>query len=238
MFSTLLESKRKKQRNVGATFMSAALHVMLVTVAVYATARANEPEQVPDETARYTEVRPPEEKPKPKEIEPPPSETKVIRLKGYQSLTAPIEIPTVLPNINLADAVTNPDDFDPKGGAKGGFANGTDTVRNDPEMVRFSYEVDKIARVGPGNPEPNYPHILRQANQTGRVTVQFVIDTTGKADMSTFKVLESTNSLFSDEVRKVLPKYNFIPAEMQGVKVRMVAQQLFEFQLTGRGGGQ
>ena len=39
--------------------------------------------------------------------------------------------------------------------------------------------------------------MLRSANVEGEVLAQFVVDTTGRADMSTFKVLKSTHELFT-----------------------------------------
>ena len=61
---------------------------------------------------------------------------------------------------------------------------------------------------------------------------QFVVDTTGRADMSTLRILQSDHQLFSDAVRQVLPKLRFIPAEVGGTKVRQLVQQPFRFGLS------
>jgi TonB family protein len=99
----------------------------------------------------------------------------------------------------------------------------------------FMFEVEKMAESLPGNPEPAYPGILRQTRQEGKVVASFVVDTSGRADMSTFKVLESTNALLTNEVRKVLPQYRFRPAEIGGRKVRVLVQLPFEFRLSRSG---
>jgi hypothetical protein len=56
--------------------------------------------------------------------------------------------------------------------------------------------------------------------------------------MSTFKIVESSNPMFSESVRKVLQRYNFIPAEIGSRKVRMHVNLPFDFVLKGRGGGE
>jgi protein TonB len=59
-----------------------------------------------------------------------------------------------------------------------------------------------------------------------------VVDTSGRADMNTFKVLKSTNDLFSAAVRSALPRMKFFPAEVGGHKVRQLVQQPFTFNIT------
>jgi protein TonB len=73
--------------------------------------------------------------------------------------------------------------------------------------------------------------MLQSAGVEGKVLAQFVVDVDGKADMSTFKVLESSHELFTQAVRQVLPRMRFFPAEIGGKKVRQVVQQPFVFGL-------
>lgn len=76
---------------------------------------------------------------------------------------------------------------------------------------------------------PRYPESLRAAGLGGRVLVQFTVDTTGRVDPQAVRVLESTHELFSRAVLEVLPRYRFVPAAVDGRRVRMVAQMPFEF---------
>ena len=99
------------------------------------------------------------------------------------------------------------------------------------ESAYFEFQVEKTALGVPGNLQPTYPSMLRSAGVEGLVLAQFVVDTSGKADMSTFKVLESSHELFSQAVRQALPSYRFFPAEIGGRKVRQVLQQPFTFAL-------
>ena len=74
--------------------------------------------------------------------------------------------------------------------------------------------------------------MLRSANVEGEVLAQFVVDTTGRADMSQFKVLKSTHDLFTNAVRSSLPQMKFYPAEVGGKKVKQLVQMPFQFSLT------
>lgn len=237
MFNVLLESKRKKQRNLGSTLMSGAFHVLAIMGVVYGTAKTAMVEEEPDEQITDFKIEKKVEEPPPPEVETKPVEVKTDAPppKGFQTLTAPIEIPTVIPEIDLTDRVTNELDFSGqgvKGGIAAGVVGGKGVVD---EQSYFQFEVEKAARMAPGNPAPNYPGILKQTNQVGKVMVTFVIDTTGKADMATFKVLESSNKLFDEEVKRVLPRYKFIPAEIGSRKVRMHVNLPFEFTLSKGG---
>jgi len=234
MFNTLLESKPKKQRTVGGIVWSAILHTLLIVGAVYGTSQATEQLEKPkEEKIDFIDVKPDEPPPPEPEAPPPPD---VVAAppppKGFQVLAAPVEIPDVIPDIDLTKAVTNEDDFTGKGVAAGiakGVVGGTGAVTAD--QVYFEFQVEKTALAAPGNPQPRYPETLQKAQITGEVLAQFVVDTTGKADMSTFKVLKSDNKLFEIAVRNILPQHRFLPAETGGRKVKTYVQQAFQFQL-------
>jgi protein TonB len=143
-----------------------------------------------------------------------------------------VEIPDVIPDIDLTKTITNEEDFSGRGVAGGiakGVEGGTGPVISDAPL--FEFQVEKPAMHLPGTGSLVYPTILKNANIQGTVTAMFVVDTTGMADVSTFKVLESTHDLFTAEVRKNLTKMRFIPAEVGGRKVKMWVQQAFQFQL-------
>jgi protein TonB len=154
--------------------------------------------------------------------------------KGFQVLTAPIKIPDVLPDIDLSKKVTNEEDFTGKGVAGGiakGVVGGTPAPVND-NQTYFEFQVEKQVSPFPGNPAPRYPDMLRSANVEGEVLAQFVVDTTGRADMSQFKVLKSTHDLFTNAVKAALPNMKFYPAEVGGKKVKQLVQMPFQFNLT------
>lgn len=98
-----------------------------------------------------------------------------------------------------------------------------------PNQPYFEFQVDTAALAAGGNAAPKYPPELRSARVDGEVLVQFVVDTTGRAEMSTFKVLKSTNDLFTASVREALPEMRFVPAKVKDRKVKQLAQMPFVF---------
>jgi protein TonB len=84
----------------------------------------------------------------------------------------------------------------------------------------------------PGNQGPRYPEILKSANVEGEVLAQFVVDTSGRVEIGTFKVLKSSHELFTQAVKTSLQSAKYLPAEVGGRRVKQLVQQPFQFQLT------
>ena len=236
MFDNLIESKASKQKRAGGFLWSFVIHGILISAAVYATySVGNALEKPKAEKVEFVTVKK-DEPPPPKEEKPPPPEVvmKAPPPKGFQVLTAPIKIPDVLPDIDLSKKVTSEDDFSGKGVA-GGFAKGV--VGGTPQPVNsdqpyFEFQVEKQVAPYPGNTAPRYPDMLRSANVEGEVLAQFVVDTTGRAEMNTFKVIKSTHDLFTNAVKASLPNMKFYPAEVGGKHVKQLVQMPFQFNLT------
>jgi hypothetical protein len=95
----------------------------------------------------------------------------------------------------------------------------------------FEFQVEKPAAQLPASGVPKYPAALRAAHVEGEVQAQFVVNENGKADPSTFKVLVTTNELFSAAVRSAVPEMRFTAAEVGGHRVRQLVQQSFQFKL-------
>jgi periplasmic protein TonB len=235
MFNELIESKPKVQRSPGSAAFSVFLHTALIIGAVYATSRADDiVEAVMDEKVEFVEeVKPKDEPPPPDEKAPPPPDVAAAPPppKGFQVLTAPIDIPDVIPDIDLTKSITNEADFSGVGVAGGvakGVVGGTAPVTDAP---LYEFQVEKPALAVSGAGQPTYPSVLKSANVQGRVTATFVVDTSGRAEAGTFKALESDHELFTAAVRAALPRMRFIPAEVGGRKVKMWVQQAFEFRL-------
>lgn len=236
MFDNLIESQAKKQKRAGGMMFSAVLHAVLITGAIYGTLQAKEQLEKPKaEKVEFVEMKKKDEPPPPKEEPKPPPPDVVMKApppKGFQVLTAPIKIPDVLPDIDLSKKVTNEDDFSGKGVA-GGIAKGV--VGGTPQPVSdqpyFEFQVEKQVAPVPTNSPPRYPDMLRSANVEGEVLAQFVVDTTGRAEMNTFKVLKSSHDLFTNSVKQALGNMRFYPAEVGGRKVKQLVQMPFMFSL-------
>jgi periplasmic protein TonB len=239
MFNNLIESRPRKQKTIGGTVFSVVFHTAVIGAAVYGTLEAKEQLEKPKaEKVEFVKMEKKNEPPPPKEEpKPPPPPKDVVAAppppKGFQVLTAPVKIPDVLPEIDLSKKVTNEDDFTGKGVAGGiakGVVGGTAPVNTD--QAYFEFQVEKQVAPASGNPGPRYPDMLRSANVEGEVLAQFVVDTTGRADMGTFKILKSSHDLFTNSVRSVLPNMRFYAAEIGGRKVKQLVQMPFQFTLT------
>ena len=232
MFQTLLESKPKKQRTTGGMIMSVVLHTILISFAIWATLNAGQKDaKAKVEDVTFVENKPKEEA-KPKDEPPPPDKiASVAPPKGFQVLVAPVEIPDVIPDVDLTKKATDEADFSGKGVAGGtgkGVGSGPPVDSNQPF---FEFQVEKPVVPAPNSPTPRYPDILRSAGVEGEVMAQFVVDTTGRVEMSTFKVLRTTHDLFAAAVRQALPNMRFIAAEVGGRKVKQLVQQPYVFNI-------
>jgi protein TonB len=97
--------------------------------------------------------------------------------------------------------------------------------------IPFAEGVDKPAIAVAGNPVPQYPEILQRAGIQGTVTIQVVVDTTGRAEMGTLLVLSSDHQLFQSAVIGVLPRMRFLPAVSADRKVKMWVIMPFVFEV-------
>lgn len=229
MFNQLLESKAKKQKMAGGTTFSIVLHTVLIGAAVYATARAG----VKDEKAKAEKIQFVEMKKEPPKVpdKPPPPKEVVVKPpppKGFQVLRAPVKIDIKIPEIDLSKAITNENDFSGKG-VKGGTGTGVVGGIANTNQTYFEFQVEKPAESLPDNPKPKYPSVLESSGIAGEVQAQFVVRSDGKADMDSFKVLKSTNELFTQAVKNVLPRMRFSPAQIGGKPVNQLVQQAFQF---------
>ncbi len=235
MFNNLIESKPTKQRSVGASMVSTVFHALVIAGSIIATANAGmEEEEEVVQKVDFVEVKQDEPPPPEPDQAPPPPDVVAAPPppKGFQVLAAPVNIPDVIPEIDLSKAITNEDDFSGRGVAGGtstGVVGGVAPVNTD--QTFFDFQVEKPAASAPGSPGPRYPDILRSGGVEGEVLAQFEVDTLGRVNISSFRVLRSTHALFEQAVRSSLPNMRFLPAEIGGRKVRQLVQQPFVFNL-------
>jgi TonB family protein len=102
-------------------------------------------------------------------------------------------------------------------------------VAKDAPMHEF--QVEAQATQLPGTGTLRYPKAMRDAKREGEVLAQFVVDPNGHVDVSTFKVLKSTDRAFTEAVHDALPTMRFAPAKVGGRAVRQVVEQPFTFAL-------
>jgi len=91
--------------------------------------------------------------------------------------------------------------------------------------------VDRIVVPRNDNPRPEYPRSLRSAASEGEVLVTFVVDTSGRVELSSIRIVRETHALFGESVRRWLARTRYIPAEVNGGRVRQLVQQQVGFTL-------
>jgi protein TonB len=229
MSINLIESEHRSEKSLGGTLVSIALHAGVITLAVYTTARAREaPTPLttrPDTVVFYPPQ--PEHSPRRHDVPPHPADPPTLSPPRGPVLQAPTVIPDSLPPIDPSTSTITAESLFSIGRSSApgsGSATGSDSG-----APLFAYQVEKPALSREDNPIPKYPSLLESSRVEGTVLVQFVVDTLGNAEMSSFKVLQSSNELFAQSLRAALPKWRFYPAEAGGRKVRQVVQLPLKF---------
>jgi TonB family protein len=129
---------------------------------------------------------------------------------------------------NLSKGTTN---NVPTGAATLRKSNGPVPV-ND-KQAYFEFQVEKPVVASPiATAAPRYPDVLREAKVEGSVLAEFVVDTLGVPDATSFKVLRSSHDLFTNAVKEALPTMRFSPARVGGKAVKQVVQMPFTFDLS------
>ncbi|HEV8399291.1 MAG TPA: energy transducer TonB [Gemmatimonadales bacterium] len=223
MFDNLIESKRKadKKKAFGLGFVSLVGHSVLVVLAVIATLTAGQ--AATDMSVDTTMVFLNQEEKKPPEEQPPVLD--IPQLKGFQTVVAPTDIPTNIPPINLQEH------FDPKDYTGTGVEGGTGTgIVPDAGQVFMESVVEERPEVLSG-PQLQYPDLLRQAAIQGRVLVQAIIDTTGRAEPPSVKVIQSPNPGFDQSAKNYVLRALFRPARVHGRAVRVLINLPIDFKI-------
>ena len=68
-------------------------------------------------------------------------------------------------------------------------------------------------------PFKDTPESALRRDGSAEIKIDVLIDTTGRADMTTFKVVKVSHRWFTENVRRVMPKWTFTPALLAGCKV-------------------
>jgi len=229
MFGTLLESRARRHRRPGGAAVSVAVH-MAIIAAITATAvrGGTMPRETPEPVVIHFSHPP----------APPPierrSSTRMIEPGSVaispvviRHIDAPTTIPVNLPPIDSSFGHSGDSIVIGHGGS--GLVRGiVDREEHDgPSEWRGVDLQTRIVASG----KPRYPESLRQAAIDGIVVVRFVVDTTGRIDMSSVSIVSSTHDLFTRAVRDALPEFLFKPAESGGRRLRALAEMPFEFQI-------
>lgn len=92
-------------------------------------------------------------------------------------------------------------------------------------------EVESAAERDPASAAPAYPRHLMANGVEGYAAMRFVVDTLGRIEVGSVRVLDATHPEFAAAVRAAMPGMKFTPARMGNRPVRQLAEQLFRFQI-------
>jgi hypothetical protein len=95
-------------------------------------------------------------------------------------------------------------------------------------------QVDTVARLIEGTLVPVIPDSVARERGTGRVLVEFVVDTLGQAEPLSINVVSTTHPGLSGPVREALLEATFLPAIRHGRPVRQVVQVPLDLALRRR----
>lgn len=219
MFDNLIESNRKvdKKRVTGLGLVSLAVHSTLIGAAVYVTLGATEADTSAPVDTTWVAMNQPqreEEQPKPVQLD--------VELKGFQTVFAPTNIPTDIPPINLQEK------FDPRDYTGSGVEGGVGTGVALGDVYAEALVEEKPERL---SVVMEYPPLLRQAGIEGSALIEFVVDTTGRAEPRSIKVIQGTNPEFERSARNMIARALFRPGRVHGRAVRVLVRMPVNFTL-------
>jgi protein TonB len=236
MLTVLLESRAARQRRVGGTMLSMLVHGAIIASIVALTlpdrGSATPGPDVRPTPVTYVRPQPIPDAGRTVQGTPSPVERSIPRPE-LPVIDIPAITPDHVPPIDLSLPATTSDQVLVGRGASslGASIVGPGTLSSGSGDATDVSAVDRAPRILGRAPEPRYPASLRSAGIGGHVLVEFVVDTTGRAEMGTLRFSELTNPLFGDAARDALLRYRFAPGEVAGRKVRTRVAVPFEFRL-------
>ena len=80
-------------------------------------------------------------------------------------------------------------------------------------------------------PKPRYPAALAAAGVSGRVVLDYVVDTAGRAEPGSLRVVMSPHPAFEEAARASVLASRYQPARLRGRVVRQLVRQALSFRL-------
>jgi protein TonB len=116
-----------------------------------------------------------------------------------------------------------------EGAARGAETEVSTAAPADVPRPLSDVEVDSVAVMDSDGGGPVYPPAMLKMRIEGTVLAQFVVDSSGHADVSTFRVLQNTDPEFIASVKSALPRMKFRPALLNGRRVPQLVELPFSF---------
>lgn len=224
MFDTLLASGPVPNALAGPRLLAAGIHIAVITGAVLGTTRvvADAPHVAPhiDIWVPGPPARSPEA---PVPAEDIPGAPDLPSVPGVE--WSAMALPAPLPSEATASLPRLPALMKRLDGAAG-----APVTEPGLSPVRLAAEVDQpVAVLEPGI--LRYPPRLQALGISGRVIVEFVVDTTGAVEGASLRVRVSTQPEFEEAARAAILATRFRPAQVRGRPVRQLASQAVVFRV-------
>ena len=242
MFDVLVASGAHLELRPRWVTTSVVTHALLITLAAMATRAVLDtpPVSAPDPAILLFVPKPPSPPPPPevKRESPPSVVVAEPPPKGFQTVAALTDIPKVIPPVDLSQRPLDPRDFTGRG-VEGGVAEGVvgGTGRVDPgpggDLNAIYEATTNDERFEPATlvlqPPPRYPVALETLGIEGQVDVEFVIDTLGRVQPHSIRILGSTHPDFTAAARTAVAGAMFRPAHLSAHAVRQLTRQSIRF---------
>jgi protein TonB len=233
VFSRLPESNARRQRRLGGLAVSSGAHLVIIALAVRATAltATPRPETKAVPTIYIAPDPTPPQPPSPRRpfTNPDPSVPSAPNARDFPTVPNLDNIPNVIPDAGSMANLMEPA-FDATRVSASGPPTGASPNVSDGAPLRENM-VEKAVVAIPGTATPRYPSLLQSAGVEGDVRAQFVVDTLGRVEHGSVRILETSHDQFSAAVRDALAGARFTPAEAGGHKVRQLVEQTFTFRI-------
>jgi len=229
VFDNLIESKPKKAKSGRQMLISLVFHTLVVAGGVWATQGAAETVRRILEDTTMVLLAPPKDTPPPPD-QPPPDVVVSANPppQGFQTVLPPDVIPQEIPPVDLNQRF-DAKDFTGKGvegGIAAGIAGGTGPVDNAQVFLEAQLD-DPPSVLSP--PVVRYPEVLRASGISGRVVLEFVVDTTGHVQPTTIKVITTPHAGFTNAAKEAVSKTVFRPGKLRGQAVAVLVRQSINF---------
>jgi len=225
---TLLESRRKTRtkRLFGVGCASLAIHAAMIAGVVYATLHAAPRDDQVRMDTRVVLLAPQEQQ---NAADPPPVQL-ADALQGFQPVAVSAQIPTDMPPVDLQQR------FDPKDYAGSGVegSRASDIVVSGNEVYAEGLVEERPALLSA--PAPVYPALLKEAGIQGRVILPAVIDTTGRVEPASVRIMKSSDPAFDQPTKDWVLKALFRPARLHGRGVRVSIHLVVDYAITPSSG--
>src|SRR6266566_5078305 len=149
---------------------------------------------------------------------------------GFQPVAVSVQIPIDVPPVDLQQR------FDPKDYSGSGVegSRASDIVVSGNEVYAEGLVEERPALLSA--PALVYPALLKQAGIQGRVILPAVIDTTGRVEPASVRIMKSSDPAFDQPTKDWVLKALFRPARLHGRGVRVFINLLVDYAITPSSG--